>query len=82
MFGASPGAMAKPTTPDRGQAKELVAVVRPPSPKVDWSKPIFEYLQLGTIPDDETETRRLALRAKGYLIHDNELYRHSTLGIL
>jgi hypothetical protein len=34
------------------------------------------------IPDDETETRRLARRAKGYLIHDDELYRRSTLGIL
>jgi hypothetical protein len=34
------------------------------------------------MPDDETETRCLARRAKGYLIHDNELYWHSTSGIL
>jgi hypothetical protein len=41
-----------------------------------------EYLQMGMIPDDETETRCLARRTKGYLIHNNELYRSSTSGIL
>jgi hypothetical protein len=37
---------------------------------------------LGVIPDGETETQRLAHKAKGYLIHDDELDRHSTSGIL
>jgi hypothetical protein len=67
---------------DPGQAKELVAVIGLPSPEVDWCKPIAKYLQLGMIPNDETKTRHLARRAKGYLIHDNELYRCSTSGIL
>jgi hypothetical protein len=32
--------------------------------------------------DDKTETRCLVCQAKGYLIHNNELYHHSILGIL
>jgi hypothetical protein len=32
--------------------------------------------------DNETETRSLARRAKGYLIHDDELYRRNASGIL
>jgi ribonuclease HI len=31
---------------------EIAAVVGPPDPDKDWRKQIFEYLQLGTIPDD------------------------------
>jgi hypothetical protein len=34
------------------------------------------------MPEDEIETRCLACRAKGYLIRDNELYRHNTSDIL
>ena len=34
------------------------------------------------MPDSETEARRLARRVKGYCVHNNELYRHSTSGIL
>jgi hypothetical protein len=37
---------------------------------------------MGMIPDDETETRCLTRRTKGYLIHNNELYQSSTSGIL
>jgi hypothetical protein len=49
---------------------------------VDRWKPISEYLRHGTIPDDETVTRHLAHWAKGYLIHNDKLYRHSSSGIL
>jgi hypothetical protein len=35
------------------------------------------YPRLRAIPDDKTETRRLACRAKGYLIQDDGLYHHS-----
>jgi hypothetical protein len=85
MSGASLGVLAGLITQDLGQAQQLVVVVGLPSREVDWRKPIVEYLQPGMIPDDETQThqtRRLAHRANGYLIHDNELYRCSTLGII
>jgi hypothetical protein len=43
---------------------------------------ISEYLQLEATPNDKIETRCLAHRAKGYLIHDGELYHRSTSGII
>jgi hypothetical protein len=52
-----------------------------PSLDADWWRQISEYLRLRTIPHDETETRCLAHRAKGYLIHNEGLYRHSASGI-
>jgi hypothetical protein len=82
MSGASPGISAGPTTLDLGQVKALVVVAGPVSPEENWRKPITEYLRLGTIPDDEIEIWHLAHRAKVYLIHDNELYRRITSGIL
>jgi hypothetical protein len=80
-MGESPKASARCITPNTGQAEELVAIIRPPSPKIDWWKPITDYLHLGIMSDDETTTRRLAHWAKGYLIQD-ELYRQNASGIL
>jgi hypothetical protein len=58
--------------------------LRCPSPGLgmNWQKPISEYLQLGTIPDDEIKTECLECLAKGYLNHNDELYCHTALGIL
>jgi hypothetical protein len=67
---------------DRELRTKIAAITRPPSSNMDWRKPISKYLWLGVIQDEETETRCLARRAKGYLIHDGELYRYSTSGIL
>jgi hypothetical protein len=86
--GATPALKANPRTSvgpvgqDQEPEMEMVAIIGPPSPDVDWRRPIYEYLQLGTILDDETETQRLARRAKGYLIHNGKLYRCSASGIL
>jgi hypothetical protein len=60
----------------------MAAITGLPSPGMDWREPIFKYLQLGTMSDDETETQHLVCRAKGYLIHNVELYHCSTSGIL
>jgi hypothetical protein len=61
---------------------EIVAVVGPPDTDADWQKPISKYLRLGTIPEDKTDTRCLVRWAKGYLIHNDELYHRSTSSIL
>jgi hypothetical protein len=61
----------------------MVAVVFEPSgSNPDWQKPLFGYLQLRAIPDGEPEARRLVYQAKGYIIHDDKLYRSSTSRIL
>jgi hypothetical protein len=55
----NPGAPVGPIKLNQVPEGEIAAIVEPPNPDIDWQKPIFEYLRLGTIPDDETETRRL-----------------------
>jgi hypothetical protein len=77
-----PGTLVRPTCQTWEPRSEIAAITGPPDSDVDWWKLISEYLQLGTIPDDKVETRCLARRVKGYLIHDDELYCHNTLGIL
>jgi hypothetical protein len=79
---ANPGASAGPTGLNRKLRGEIAVVVRPPNPDVEWQKLISKYLRLGTIPDDKTETGRLARRAKGYLTNNDKLYHHSTSHIL
>jgi hypothetical protein len=76
------GTPVEPTSQAREPRMEMAAITGPPDSDPDWWKPISEYLHLGAIPDDETEPRCLACQAKGYLIHDGELYRHNTIGIL
>jgi hypothetical protein len=60
---------------------EVAVVPQSSSFDTDWHKLLSEYLYLKAIPDSKPEARRLARQAKGYLIHDDELYHHSTLGI-
>jgi hypothetical protein len=79
---ANLGTSAEPIGQAQEPGGEIVTVVGPPSLDADWQEPIFEYLRLGTILDNETETQHLARRAKGYLIHNDELYHHITSGIL
>jgi hypothetical protein len=68
---ADPRTLASPIGQDQEPRREVATIVGLPSPDVDWQKLISEYLRCGTIPDDETETRCLAHRAKGYLIHND-----------
>jgi hypothetical protein len=68
--------------PNQKLEAEIVAIVGPPDPDVDWRKQISEYLRLGAISDDETKTQCLTCWAKGYLIHNDELYQRNTSGIL
>jgi hypothetical protein len=77
-----PGAPTKPIGQDREPGGEIASIVGTLGPDADWWKPFSEYLQRGTIPDDEIETWCLARQAKGYLIHNNGLYHCSASGNL
>jgi hypothetical protein len=74
---ADPRTSTRTIEQGREPEREIVTIVRQPSRNVDCQRPISEYLWLGTIPDDETEIQRLACWAKGYLIHNSELYHCS-----
>ncbi|KAK1648982.1 hypothetical protein QYE76_066787 [Lolium multiflorum] len=47
-----------------------------------WVKPIKEFLINGTLPVDETESRRIQRRSKAYTIINGEMYKRSVTGVL
>jgi hypothetical protein len=52
--------------------------------ELDWRIPYLNCLIRGELPLDKTEARRIAHRAKTFVIYgnDKELYRHSLTGVL
>ncbi|RLN09444.1 putative prpol [Panicum miliaceum] len=53
-----------------------------PDPPPDWRTPYLDYLIRETLPKDKTEARRIARRAKTFVIINQELYKRSHTGIL
>jgi hypothetical protein len=53
-----------------------------PDPLQDWRIPYHDCLVRGVLPTDKTEARRLAHRAKSFVLLDWELYKQSPTGIL
>ena len=60
---------------EEGPATEL-------EPLVDWRVLYLDYLLHDTLPTDKTEARRLARRAKSFVLVEGELYKRSHTGIL
>jgi len=48
----------------------------------DWRFPYLEWLLEGKLPPDQTEARRIARRAKSFVLLEGDLYRRSASGIL
>jgi hypothetical protein len=64
---------------------EVMAINEPPEVNLedpDWRFPILEWLVEGKLPSDQTEARRIARRAKAFVLIDGELYKHGAVGIL
>jgi hypothetical protein len=53
-----------------------------PDPLPDWRISYLECLVHDTLPTDKIEARRLAHRAKSFVLLDQELYKRSPTGIL
>jgi hypothetical protein len=53
-------------------------------PNLNWQTPYLEYLLRGELPLDKAEARRLARRAKSFVLlgDEKELYHRSPSGIL
>jgi hypothetical protein len=47
-----------------------------------WGKPIMDFLVNGSLPTEETESRRIQRRSKAYTIIIGELYKRSIIGVL
>jgi hypothetical protein len=54
------------------------------TPNRNWQTPYLQYLHRGELPLDRAKARRLARRAKSFVLLDNrkELYHRSPSGIL
>ena len=49
--------------------------VTEPDPLVDWRTLYLDYLLRDMLPTDKTEARRLARRAKSFVLVEGELYK-------
>jgi transposase InsO family protein len=62
-----------------------MAIDEPPEVNLedpDWRFPILDWLVKGKLPSNQTEARRIAHRAKAFVIINGELYKHGAAGIL
>jgi hypothetical protein len=57
-------------------AHVIMAVIAP------WTKPFLAYLNRRELPEDQNEARRIVRRSKAYKVHEGELYKKSTTGVL
>jgi len=64
-------------------AAEAMEVEQRPSRPFDWRTPFLDCLIRCELPEDRSKARRIARRAKSYVIYGegNELYRRSPTGI-
>ena len=56
--------------------------VTEPDPLVNWRTLYLNYLLHDALPTDKAKARRLARRAKSFVLVEGELYKRSHTGIL
>ena len=47
-----------------------------------WTEPLLAYLLHKELPEDQTDARQIVRQSKAYKVHEGELYKTSTTGIL
>ena len=47
-----------------------------------WTEPFLAYFNRKELPEDQNEARRIVRRSKAYKVHEGELYKKSTTGVL
>jgi hypothetical protein len=66
------------------EAMQVEGSTPPSDPEPDWRIPYLDHLIRGDLPSDKIEARRIARRAKSFVIFGDgrELYRRSPTGVL
>ena len=73
----------QPSAPSGPEVMEIEQdLVTEPDPLVDWRTFNLNYLLHDTPPTDKAEARRLARRAKSFVLVGGELYKQNHIGIL
>jgi ribonuclease HI len=79
-------ASAQPEVPSaaEGEALRVKGKQNGVTPNPNWQTPYLQYLHQGGLPLNKVEARRLAWRAKSFVLlgDEKELYHHSPSGIL
>jgi hypothetical protein len=81
----TPSVRAEGEKPPEEAEPEVMAVDQPPELNLedpDWRFPILEWLVEGKLPSDQMEARRIARRAKAFILIDGELYKRGAADIL
>ena len=47
-----------------------------------WTEPFLAYLNRQELPEEQNEARCIVRRSKAYKVHEGELYKKSTTGVL
>ena len=47
-----------------------------------WTKPFLAYLNRQELPEDQNEAHCIVRCSKAYKVHEGELYKKSTTGVL
>ena len=64
------------TTEITPSAHVIMAIIAP------WTEPFLAYLTRQELPEDQNEARCIVRRSKAYMVHEGELYKKSTTGVL
>ena len=67
------GGSANKTTPS---THKIMAVIAP------WTEPFLAYLTRQELPEVQNEARCIVRQSKAYKVHEGELYKKSTTGVL
>jgi ribonuclease HI len=81
----APPVRAEGEKPPEESEPEVMAIDQPPEINLedpDWQFPILEWLVEGKLPSDQMEARRIARRAKAFILINGKLYKHGAAGIL
>jgi hypothetical protein len=81
----APSVRTEGEKPPDEEEPEVMAVDQPPELNLedpDWRFPILQWLVEGKLPPDQIEARRIARRAKAFILIDGKLYKRGATGIL
>src|SRR3954464_5135219 len=67
------GGPANEITPSAHVIMEVIA---------PWTEPFLAYLTRQELPEDQNKARCIVRRSKAYKVHEGELYKKSTTGVL
>ena len=80
----APSAQPEVPSAPEGEALDVEEEQSGATPDRDWQAPYMQYLRRGELPPDQVEARRVARRAKSFVLlgDEKELYHRSPSGIL